>query len=313
MVVPFRGSPAQLDALLGDLGAIELRAGDTLTVVDNRSGAPPDEPRVWASGRRLIVDGRIASSYFARNRGAEGGTGEWILFIDADVLAPADLLDRYFETPPEDQVAVLAGAVKDEVSGPSDWRHPAARYADLTAAMSQANTLRPGPWAYAQTANCAVRRSAFEAVGGFTEEIRSGGDADLCFRLAHAGWSLQLREQARVVHRSRATLRAMLRQRARHGSGAAWLDARYPGSFPGRLSLGTPVWTVRQGAGALRALVAERDGDRALVLGVEVMSHWAFELGRLVPNRVRARRGGEPDAASPRAGREPHRLQRPAG
>ena len=49
--------------------------------------------------------------------------------------------------------------------------------------MSQRNTLT-GVRPYAQTAHCAVRRSAFEAVGGFREDIRSGGDADLCFRLA---------------------------------------------------------------------------------------------------------------------------------
>ena len=268
---------------------MQLADGDSLTVVDNRPGAAPGAGRPWAPGRRVIVDGRVSSSYFARNRGAEDGAGEWILFIDADVTPPADLLDSYFAVAPEDGVAVLAGGVRDEVSATSDWRHPAARYADLTAAMSQANTLGSGDWAYAQTANCAVRRDAFAAIGGFTEDVRSGGDADLCFRLSRAGWKLHAREGAEVIHRNRPTLRAMLRQRARHGSGAAWLDSRYPGSFPGRLSLGTPVWTIRQGAAALHALIVQRDADRAIVLWVEVLSHWAFELGRLAPNRVQPR------------------------
>src|SRR5207302_5268698 len=82
--------------------------------------------------------------------------------------------------------------------------------------------------------NAAVRREAFEQVGGFTEGIRSGGDADLCFRLRVAGWKFDAREQAGVLHDNRATTRAFLRQKTRHGSGAGWLNKRYPGSFPAR-------------------------------------------------------------------------------
>jgi hypothetical protein len=155
--------------------------------------------------------------------------------------------------------------------------------------MSQDNTLDAGPWGYAQTANCAVRRSAFKEVDGFTEDIRSGGDADLCFRLREAGWKLRRRDRAIVMHRSRSTLRAMLRQRARHGSGARWLNGVYPGAFPRDLSAGTVVWSVRQG-GTAAAAVLRGDADRAILLGVEVLSHWAFELGRLAPNHVRRAR-----------------------
>jgi GT2 family glycosyltransferase len=152
--------------------------------------------------------------------------------------------------------------------------------------MSQDNTLGAGEWAYAQTANCAIRRTGFEAIGGFTEDVRSGGDADLCFRMHRAGWVLKARERAAVVHRSRRSLRALLRQRARHGSGARWLNSVYPGAFPSDLSAGTVLWSVTQ-ATAVCAAMLRRDGDRAILLGVEVLSHWAFELGRLAPNRVR--------------------------
>ncbi len=106
--------------------------------------------------------------------------------------------------------------------------------------MSQANTLGAGHWAYVQTANCAIRRSAFEQVGGFCDEVRSGGDADICFRLRDAGWAIEPRERALVVHSSRRTLGKLLRQRARMGAGAAWLDQRHPGSFPPAAGLGWP-------------------------------------------------------------------------
>src|SRR5581483_10196456 len=96
------------------------------------------------------------------------------------------------------------------------------------------HSLREG---FAQTANCAVRRAAFQSVGGFAE-VRSGGDADLCLRLRAAGWRLEERRHAAVLHLNRANLASLLAQRARHGAGAAWLARRHPGAVPARGKLG---------------------------------------------------------------------------
>ena len=76
--------------------------------------------------------------------------------------------------------------------------------------MSQRVTLDRAGTPYAQTANCAVRRVAFEAVGGFDEQARCGEDADLCFRLAALGWGLGERPEALVVHRTRAPQRTVI-------------------------------------------------------------------------------------------------------
>jgi hypothetical protein len=282
VVVPFRGTAAEREALLARLGGLDLREQDTLVVVDNGPGP-------ITAGPRVISAPEVPSSYYARNRGAGAGEGEWLLFIDADVFAPADLIDRYFAVPPAPDVAVLAGAVHDEGLGDPAALDGVARFAALTAAMSQHNTLGEGDEGYAQTANCAVRRVAFEQIGGFRTDIRSGGDADLCFRIRDAGWRLESRAGAAIEHRNRTTLRALVRQLARHGSGGAWLDRRYPGSFPPDRSLRTVAWSARDLVVALWAW-ARGDGDRALVRSVGVVSHWAFELGRLLPNRPPRRR-----------------------
>jgi len=267
VVVPFRGPVAGLAAARAALERLELREGDTLEIADNRPGA---------------AAGGQASSYFARNRGAEWGANPWILFLDADVEPAADLLDRHFDPPPAPRTAVLAGAIEDEPAGP---HAPAAlRYAALTGAMGHDRSLGDlGPWGFAKTANAMVRREAFEQVGGFTEGIRSGGDADLAFRLRDAGWELEARPGARVVHRSRATVPALMRQLARHGSGAAAAAARHRGALPPRSLPGLARWTGRRWRAALAAR-SRGDADAALVAALDPLAAWALELGRRLPN-----------------------------
>jgi GT2 family glycosyltransferase len=276
IVVPFAGSDAALDDLLARMRAIERADGDTLTIVDNRPSA--------TSRGDVIAAPEQQSSYYARNRGAERGAAPWILFLDADVDPPADLLERYFVTAPADDVGVIAGGVTDAPLPADPTR--AERYAVQAEQMSQANTLRAGIWAYAQTANAAVRREAFERVGGFTEGIRSGGDADLCFRLRVAGWRLDYRPDAGVIHHNRSSTGAFLRQKARHGAGAAWLNKRYPGSFPPR---DRRFWLRRLLREVKMAAtdVARGDLEPARELLFPTVVVWAFELGRFLPNRAR--------------------------
>jgi glycosyltransferase involved in cell wall biosynthesis len=282
VVVPFRGGAPALGRLIDRLGRLHLGSGDTLTVVDNSpDGVEPDRP---AGPARVVHAPARQSSYHARNRGAAGGRAEWLLFLDADVEAPPDLIDRYFADAPGDRTAVLAGAVADRPPAAGGRESIAGRYARVRRLIDQQNTLgmtRP----YAKTANCAVRRTAFEQVGGFTDGIRSGGDADLCFRMRAAGWQFEPRDEARVVHRSRRAMRALLRQQARHGAGAAWLEREYPGSFPRARWPGLAKWSA--GSVARAAVARSRGrGDEAVVAAVDPLVKWAFELGRLFPNEV---------------------------
>ena len=279
VIVPFLGSAESLRGLVARLAGLDLRDSDTVTIADNR---PAGEPDTAGAGRvRVVRAPERRSSYHARNAGAATGANPWLVFLDGDVQAPPDLLDRYLCDSPGDRTGVLAGGVRDEVVGTS--ASGVARYLELRQSMDQANTLDLGEWGYAQTANCAVRRAAFDDVGGFCADVRSGGDADLCFRIRAAGWGTERRDGASVVHHNRTSLRKLLRQRARHGAGAAWLAQRYPGSFPSRSWPGLAKWAAVSMAAA-GADAARGRRDDALVHAIEPLAVWAQEIGRRLPN-----------------------------
>jgi GT2 family glycosyltransferase len=263
------------------LGRLRLRPGDSVLIVDNtprRFGATAESN---GSIRILRAPERRTPGY-ARNRGAVEGKAEWIVFFDADTEASEDLLDRYFRPEPDESTALIGGGVQDEPVA-SNGR-PAARYQYMWAGLKQDNTFRLGSWGFPVTANVAVRRAAFEAIGGFRDDIRAGEDADLTYRLRAAGWRVERREDAAVTHRVRRTLGSFIRQQALHAAGAAWLERHYPGSSPSDARLGISPSAVHVAAGRLIAAARSGDRDRVVWAMCEPAQRLAWKYGRSLPN-----------------------------
>lgn len=283
VVVPFLGSAEALAEVARKLqGSLDLAAEDSLTIVDNSAKGVAAQS---TPGVRVVRAPEVQSSYSARNAGAAGGTGEWMVFLDGDVEPRPGLLARYFEHPPGERTAVLGGTVAEVPE-----RQPtslAARYTVKTQLINPVGESGDaGRFGYAVTANCAIRRAAFEAVGGFTGSIRSGGDADICFRLRDAGWELEWRQEAQVVHRGRTRLRPLMRQMFKHGAGIAWLEQRYPGFAPRPSLRELGVLSARSLLGAVRAVGARDRDDLALNL-FSPLHRWAVWTGSWISNDVR--------------------------
>ena len=316
VVVPFLGALEEGERLLSALAALRLRPDDEVIVVDNSS--PPVVPGAVSAPEQK-------SSYFARNAGVDRASGEWLLFLDADCRPRPTLIDDYFAERIDPGCGVVAGRVM-ALSGQSGL---VARYARSRGHLSQAAHMRDAHLPYGITANLLIRRSALVALGGFQEGLRSGGDADVCWRLQEAGWTIAYREPAAVEHAHRERVVALARQAARYSAAIAWMDRHRPGSSA------RPRVTrrlVRAGAGAL-AWGATGRFERAafkLLDGVVVAAEgagWLFS--NAAPYRDPAPRGGAavvadafPDAAHPvrlppgaarvEAARRPARIDRTA-
>ena len=188
---------------------------------------------------RVLGAGERQTSYHARNRAAAQGSAEWLVFLDADVLPSPGSAGAVLRAGAGGAFGVLAGAVVDEEPA-ADSSTKAARYAWLKSSMSQEITLADDQWAFAQTANAAVRRKAFEQVGGFEAGVRSGATRISAFACApRAGnssggrgrrWFIATGRRfrgcwpsARGTARGRPGFRSGGRGRFRGGGGRVWL------------------------------------------------------------------------------------------
>ena len=102
VVMPYAGDAAGAGAAIRALAELETIAGDELILVDNSEVAVASA--LAAAPVRVIAADVEHSPAYARNAGAEHARSDWILFLDADCRARADLLDAYFARPVPDNV-----------------------------------------------------------------------------------------------------------------------------------------------------------------------------------------------------------------
>jgi colanic acid/amylovoran biosynthesis glycosyltransferase len=277
VIVPFLGDERAAASTLSNLEALVLRSGDELIVADNTRNQVMTRGAAGTRFRTVRADGE-RSSYHARNVAAEQAANDWVLFIDADCRPVPDLLDQYFAEPIDATWAALAGAI---VAPPQPGA--VARWGRARGRLNTGVLLRHFYRPLAITANLLVRRVAWEAVGGFHEGIRSGGDADFSWRLQEEGWLIAPRPPAVVEHAHPERLRALLRKAGRYAGGHSWLNRRHPDSHP-RPRLGERL--PRHVGGMLRAALGRRFDDAALAAidtAVLLAENTGYLLGNTAP------------------------------
>jgi GT2 family glycosyltransferase len=217
-IVPVRDGGPWLAAQLAALAAQDCPEPWEVVIADNGSRDGSAElARRWAEEHpefRVVDASARPGPSAARNMGAAAASGELLAFCDADdVVQPGWLAGC---------AAALADA--DVVAGHLDlW----SLNGGLPAPTQAAATRQLGFLPAALGANLAVRRAAFEAVGGFDEELATGEDIDLSWRLQLAGFRFTSAPAAVVAKRERTQFGQVFRQARTYGRCGPVLFRRY--------------------------------------------------------------------------------------
>lgn len=286
VVVPFRDAAAHLPALVAALARQEGLARDAWEVVLVDDGSTDEGPALLPAAlgdldvaTRVLARSGAGSSYAARNVGIAAADGAILAFTDADCRpAPtwlAAIVDHLgAATATQD---VVAGAVDLDLLDPTNpWE-----LFDHAVHLDNAGSAAAGRVA---TANMAVHREAFDAVGPFAE-VSSGGDWEWSRRARAAGWSVVYDPSVRVSHPTRTTRDAVLAKVLRTSRGQGEVAARDRAARPGAVlrAVGRPLLVHRHLQVATTPAAAGGIGLRArlfaLSLGLRLRQVPAFVAG----------------------------------
>jgi glycosyltransferase involved in cell wall biosynthesis len=218
VVLPVRDGLPWLDSQLDALTAQECDMPWEVVVADNGSSdASLSVAQSWAARNdhiRVVDASSILGPGAARNAGVRAAQGDLLAFCDADdVVQPGWLR------------AIAAALIDaDVVAGSFDM---ASLNGIRTDELSPAATSQLGFLPAGLAANLAVRRPAYDAVGGFSEELFVGEDIDLCWRLQLHGYRFSLVPAAVVAKREPAGFGILFRRALAYGRCGPKLYRRY--------------------------------------------------------------------------------------
>jgi GT2 family glycosyltransferase len=206
VVVPVRNDPDNLVACLTALRASTCANHEVVVVDDASTDNTPQIAR--AHGARVVRLSENVGPAIARNRGCEEARGEIVVFLDADVCATPETLDRFVQTFRSDpHVAAVFGSYDTQPTRTnlvSQYKNLLHHYVHQQG-KSEASTFWSG---------CGgVRRSTFLQLEGFHAGYGRPCIEDIEFgsRLRQMGERILLNKSIQVTHRKHWSLSKMIK------------------------------------------------------------------------------------------------------
>jgi GT2 family glycosyltransferase len=217
IVIPTRHRPGAIARCLQAIadGELDRAEYEVIVVLDGEDVANPAVP----DGLPVrVLRARRGGPAVARNRGAGAARGDVLAFTDDD-CAPAPGWARRLLDGVETRPDALVGGRFVNALPDNGWAEASHLVLDV---VVEQTVRRRKAIAFVPSANMALRRDVFRAIGGFDERFSHAAaeDRDLCARLAEAGHPIVLVPEAVVHHHHDLSATDFWRQHAAYGAGA---------------------------------------------------------------------------------------------
>ncbi|MEU6378998.1 mycofactocin biosynthesis glycosyltransferase MftF [Streptomyces sp. NPDC046909] len=222
-VVPVRDRARALDRLLTSLGGEH-----PVIVVDDASRRPGTVRAVAVRhGARFVPLDVNVGPAGARNAGLRLVTTPFVVFVDSDVVLPADTVPTLLKHFSDPRVAMAVPRITGLPTAVRSW---IARYEEARSSLDlgpRPAQVRPGTSvSWASTACTVARVEALSA--GFDERMRVGEDVDLGWRIVKNGWRIRYEPAVHAAHEHRTRFDDWFTRKAVYGTGAHPLAERHP-------------------------------------------------------------------------------------
>ena len=202
VVIPAKNEAANIAAALGAFDKLRGEGLAETVVVDNfSSDATADIAR--GAGARVFLKGPERCAQ--RNLGAKEARGEWLMFVDADMIVPEETQREILRLAESGGVDALY--VREVRSG-RGLRAKARNFERSFYDATPIDGLR------------AIRKTLFDAIGGYDENLTACEDWDLDIRLKAAGARTAI-TSGHLVHNEKALSLRKLLSKKRYYSGTA--------------------------------------------------------------------------------------------
>ncbi|MFV1993911.1 MAG: glycosyltransferase family 2 protein [Verrucomicrobiales bacterium] len=215
----------KLAACLESLGRLRYPDYEVILVDDGSVDEVGEIARGFKHVRYLRQE--HAGLSVARNFGAESAEGDILAYTDDDCLADEDWIGSLVRVFQECEVSAVGGPnIPPEAENMIEACVAAAPGSPSHVLLSDTEAEHiPG-------CNLAVRRCAFEDVGGFLPEFAAAGDdVDFCWRLHERGHRIGFCPAAMVWHHRRSRAIDYFQQQRGYGRAEALLLRRHPTRF----------------------------------------------------------------------------------
>lgn len=200
VIIPAFNAQATLDATIASLRAQTFDDWEAIVLDDQSTDdtASIAERHAAADPRIRVVSLPNGGPSKARNRGAAAAKGTWLAFLDADDLWSPQKLQRSAEIVRRDDA-------------PDALYAKIAFFRDDPRTATTTSTVRPHPLtvfdllcenAVCTSSNLLVRRSAFDAAGGFDPSLKHSEDVEFLVRLVATGARIEGIDEALVYYRA---------------------------------------------------------------------------------------------------------------